>query len=429
MDDPALDRAPGGELRLPAEVREQLGLGDTEAVRALDVGVRTILLERTGGATSSALPWDRDLVLITDVRSFPLADILGLVHSAGKSGFLFFTHRDHAKSVYLHRGEVVFAASNVKFDRIGECLLRSGVITLEQLREAERRHTPPERFGKVLVERGALTPRELWHAVKDQVEEIVRSLFAYTSGMVYFWEGEVQPDNVVRLSLPTRRLVSEGIQRRDELVRFVEMLRDPTIRLAPVKGSDANLAGSEREVFEALESEPTFASVRRRAGLDPLSAARTIQLLRLVGAVKLARIRDAGDYLGEADLRNAHEDRLRECVADYVKLLSELVAPLIAVESREGVTRRLSRVVASAAERSPELLEGLRLSSAGTLDPEDLFERALRVESDHLAHLHTAMGELVAYLEFELKNHPRISEPDHFLAAVDELRAKIEESA
>ena len=63
------------------------------------------------------------------------------------------------------------------------------------------------------VERGFLTPRELWTGVKYQVEEIVRSLFSYPAGELLFWEGEIQPDNVVRLSLDTSRLISEGLDR------------------------------------------------------------------------------------------------------------------------------------------------------------------------------------------------------------------------
>jgi hypothetical protein len=39
-----------------------------------------------------------------------------------------------------------FAASNQRVDRLGECLLRAGVLTLEQLRD-ERRFSP-ERFSK-----------------------------------------------------------------------------------------------------------------------------------------------------------------------------------------------------------------------------------------------------------------------------------------
>ena len=36
-----------------------------------------------------------------------------------------------------------------------------------------------------------------------------------------------------------------------------------------------------------------------------------------------------------------------------------------------------------------------------------------------------ALGEVISYLEFELRNNPRISDPDAFIDAVDELRAKI----
>ena len=35
------------------------------------------------------------------------------------------------------------------------------------------------------------------------------------------------------------------------------------------------------------------------------------------------------------------------------------------------------------------------------------------------------LGELVAYLEFEIMNHPGISEPDSVLQGVAELRARL----
>jgi hypothetical protein len=426
MSEPVEGVGPRGELRLPAEILAQLGLRPDECLRRLDVGVRTVLLERTHEHAATALPWDRELVMTANVRSFPLADVLGLVHAAGKSGFLYFTHGDHAKAVYLHRGEVVFASSNLKVDRLGECLLRAGVITLEQLREAERLHNPPARFGLVFVERGILTPRELWHGVKYQVEEIVRSLFAYTGGTVYFWEGEVQPDNVVRLSLPTRRLVAEGVQRRDELLRFLALLEDPRVELTPMPGADANLASTERDVLEALREEPRFSSICRRVGIDPLSAARTVQLLRLVGALRIARAHEGGGYVGEGDLRSAAEDSLRRLVSDHVKLLAELVAPIVAVEGAQAVGRRLGRVLHEIGERHPDLLAGVRLGAHCTLDPEELTRRTLRLPGDRRREVAAALGELVSYLEFELRHHPRITDPEPFLVELAELRATID---
>src|SRR5262245_46038188 len=272
------------ELHFSAEQRDWLGIGEHETLRVLATGSRTILLERTGGPAADALPWDRDLVLSSDVRAFSLADVLHLLHASAKSGFLFFEHRDHSKAVYIHRGEVVFAASNQQVDRLGEVLLRVGVITPEQFREAKDAYTPTAKFGRILVERGFRSPRELWAGVRAQVEEIVRSLFSYGAGQVLFWEGEVRPDNVVRLSLPTRKLIAEGLRRRDELIKFLAWLEDPRVKLEAVPGFE--LAGTERSVFTAIASGAGFAETCRRARVEPLSGARTIQLLRLLGAVR-----------------------------------------------------------------------------------------------------------------------------------------------
>jgi hypothetical protein len=421
----AADYPAGGfnpPIHLSEELRRQLGIQEDESIRLIHSGGRILVLERAGGDPSSAVPWDRDLVLSADVRAFPLADVLAMLHDAGKSGFLCFGEGELQKSVYLHRGEVVFATSNQTVDRLGECLLRAGIVELEQLCEAERCWTPPTRFGKVLVERGFLTPRELWNGVKHQVEEIVRSLFSHTAGCLHFWEGLVQPDNVVRLSLPTRRLIAEGLELRDRLLRFVATLEDPRTRLVKVEGYQVReCAGNEREVLESVASEPGFAGICRRAGLDPLSCARTIQLLCLMDALKVER----AEADASADSRTQDEQAVRTCVRNHVKLLTELTAPLVAVEGIDQVEQRLSAVIEEIAGRFPELLGDLRVGKGGLLDPDEIASRALRLVGDRERAVSSALGELVAYVEFELKNSPHIEEPDRFLDAVEDLRAQL----
>jgi hypothetical protein len=348
------------ELQFSEEQRRWLGIDANESLRVLATGSRTILLERTGGPSSTALPWDRDLVLSSDVRAFSLADVLHLLHASAKSGFLFFEHRDHAKSIYMHRGEVVFAASNQQVDRLGEVLLRVGVISPEQFREAKQAYTPTAKFGRILVERGFLSPRELWAGVKAQIEEIVRSLFSYGAGQVLFWEGEVRPDNVVRLSLPTRKLIAEGLRRRDELLKFLAWLEDPRVKLEALPGFD--LAGSERAVFSAIAAGGGFAAICRRACVDPLSGARTLQLLRLLGAVKATREDEPeGDAPRGTAIGRGAPARVCRCTR----------AALRAVRSdRRGRGRREAaraagegggrggRAVSGAPDRSPRRLRG-----------------------------------------------------------------------
>lgn len=359
------------------------------------------------------------LAIAADVRHVAIGDLLGLVHRAELSGLLLFGHRDHAKSVYVHRGEVVFAASNLAGDRIGESLVRSGALSLDALRLAERSFAPGQRFGKVLVELGHVTPRELWHGVKFQVEEIVRSLFSYTNGSVYFFAGEVKPDNVVRLSLPTERLVSDGKEHREELRAFVETLLEPEMDLVRVPGAGENLEGLDRLIYQSLEDETRFESLLESVDVEPWAAARTIQMLRGVGAVRLepksaAPPREPGE-----------EEQLRSSVTAHLKLMTELAAPIVALEGVAPLRERFAAVVEEVSHRYPAILRGVPVLDSGTLDPAALLKRVLAIAGDREEPVRVALGELVSYLEFELKNHPEILDAHPYLAAVEGLRAEI----
>lgn len=415
----------GVEPLLTPEQRDWLGLDASESVRVLASSSRTIVLERARG-DSAALPWDRDLVLTADVCAFPIADLLHLVHASAKSGFLFFENGSHEKAVYLHCGEVVFASSNQVVDRLGECLLRSGVITLEQHREAKRAYTPRTQLGKILVERGFLSPRDLWNGVKAQIEEIVRSLFSYGAGTLHFWEGTVRPDNVVRLSLPTKRLIAEGLRRRDELLKLLAWIESPRVRIRPKADCALDLGGTERVVFESLSSTESFDEICRSVGLDPLSGARVVNHLRLSGAVVVTEPNEDEPARGSKDPRTGgSQDPVRECVRLHLAVLGELAAPIVAVEGPEGLRLRLSRVIEDGASRFPELFAALEVGPGGVFDPEVVVERALRFPGDREREVARAFGELISYLEFELVNHPKIPEPEIFLEDIDPLRARL----
>jgi hypothetical protein len=403
---------------VPAELSKRLGFGDQPTtVRALASGPRTVLLERLDG-DGGAVPWDRDLVLCADVRAFSLADVMQLVHASGKSGFLLFEHAGCAKCVYLHAGEVVFASSNQNIDRLGESLVRAGVISNEDFRSASAAYRPPGQFGRFLVERGVLSPRELWDGVKRQVEEIVRSLFAFGTGQVLFWEGEVRPDNVVRLALPTGRLIEEGLEHRDELLSFLAQLEDNRVRLEAVDGALAQLDGTAAAIVAAAGRVGTFPAVCQSVGIDPLSGARTVALLDQMGALRVVRGAAVADAPGA-------EAALRECVRSHVRLLAELTAPVVAMEGAEPVRQRLVEVAREAAARHPQLLAGLEFGPGGALDPEVVIERALCFPGDREREVRSALGELVSYTEFELLNHPKVKNPEEFLEALEPLRAEL----
>jgi hypothetical protein len=303
--------------------------------------------------------------------------------------------------------------------------VRSGAITPDQFAEAIKAYTSSSQFGKILVERGFLTSRELWGGVKLQVEEIVRSLFSYGAGSVLFWEGEVRPDNVVRLSLPTRRLIAQGLKRRDDLLRFVALLETPRVRVAAARDAPQQLGETERAMLDAIRVGGTFQEQCRRAGVEPLCGARTIQQFRAIGAATVTREEDSTAAAREGDVARSDEEAVRECVRLHIKLLAEFTAPIVAVEGAVGIRDRIQRIADDAAERYPELLSDLVVGQGGSLDPDVLINRALAYPGEREREVRLALGELVSYLEFELMNHPNIDRPDEFLEGVADLRSQL----
>ncbi len=421
------DREGGGRreggLPLDAELRAALGVEPDERVWLRARGARTILLERRRSGETE-LPADRELALCVDVRAFPLPDVFAWIRTAGKSGLLLFTHEDHAKSVWMHRGELVFAASNQRIDRLGHSLVRAGTITLEQLRDVERGFRRGERFGKALVERGLLTPRELWTGLQQQVEEIVRSLFSYPAGLAYFWDGEVQPDNVVRLHLSTQQLVAEGVRWREELRRFVAALSDPRVRIEAVAARRDSTSGIERLLVDALAEESAFVPVSRRVGLDEPTAARMLQLLHRAGAVRIRRAQDDPDCTQRVRRREPAAS-LRQYVEESVRLLAALMAPIVAAEGEAAPRERFGKAIEEVATRYPGLLAGVVPGAGAALDPEILVARALDMPDASTQDVHDALAALVDYVEFELKNHPSVALADEVLQAVAPLRARL----
>jgi hypothetical protein len=112
-------------------------------------------------------------------------------------------------------------------------------------------------------------------------------------------------------------------------------------------------------------------------------------------------------------------------VSLHCKLIFELTAPLVAVDGPQAVAERINRIVAESVARGRKLFAGVELDARAGLDPSKVEYRALRLPGDRIREVDEALGEIVAYLEFELRNHPRIPDGTPYLEAVDALRAML----
>src|SRR5919112_3325371 len=99
------------------------------------------------------------------LRELGIHDVFQLLDLSRKTGALRVTSelRDNEGTVFFDQGKVVFATVRSNPHPLGTLLLRSGKITESELERARAAQLDrgARRLGEVLVELGAITPREL----------------------------------------------------------------------------------------------------------------------------------------------------------------------------------------------------------------------------------------------------------------------------
>ncbi|NRA43377.1 MAG: hypothetical protein HRU09_00300 [Oligoflexales bacterium] len=100
------------------------------------------------------------------------------------------------KRIFMVQGEIVFARSNLVDDRLGEVIYRDGDLSLEELTSTTAQVSRERKFGQVLVLTGLFDHLKLWHSLKAQVEQIVRSIFMESFISVGFYPNHLPTSEV-----------------------------------------------------------------------------------------------------------------------------------------------------------------------------------------------------------------------------------------
>jgi hypothetical protein len=164
------------------------------------------------------------------LEGISVPDLLWRISRRGKTGVLSVSYDDTTKRVYIQDGKIIFATSSDPDDRLGECLLRDDIITLDQLQRAASRYRPGKRLGTVLVEIAAITPQDLVNGVVSQVKDIALSLFPLEEGTYRFEEGDLPTQEVITVGMNTEELLLQGIRQVRSFSRVRRSVGPPRTR-------------------------------------------------------------------------------------------------------------------------------------------------------------------------------------------------------
>jgi hypothetical protein len=235
------------------------------------------------------------------LREVTLPEVLYTVHRFRVAGAVEAAHGSVVKTVVLQDGQVVHAGSNDRGDSLGEYLKRIGKLDeYDHGRVAHARLSGQKRFGVLLIELGILTPREVYEAIQAHIEEIVWSLFNWRDGDIVFNVGAYGEPQRVRIQLPLRRVIFEGIRQAPEAKPLVERLgKRSTVFESCFQWEDLIEIGLDSDAYRLLSEVDGKKSLYELCSHGPLSPAENAKLLYAFQVLHLVRRQTLEDSSSE----------------------------------------------------------------------------------------------------------------------------------
>jgi tetratricopeptide (TPR) repeat protein len=234
-------------------------------------------------------------VYFTNLATTPISETLRLLATERRSGDIHVRSGKLAKTAFFDHGRIVFAASNLRKDRLGESLIALGRISDAEFREAQAlmKKARHRRFGEALIQAGVMDKSELGTSVARQVRRIVLSLFDLGEGVASFEERDctIPLDYMVSVSVP--KLLFDGIRsmKNEDLIRAGLGNMDRYVSLAsvsPFPFDPEDCTDEERDILEQARRRVTLRRLAWAPGGLTLSRLRAAYALFSSGVLQPA---------------------------------------------------------------------------------------------------------------------------------------------
>jgi tetratricopeptide (TPR) repeat protein len=223
------------------------------------------------------------------LKEASLPDVLQLLAMGKKTGCLSVTHRSNFGYLYFDKGRISYASIVNRRDRLGDLLVKNGIITPEQLQAAisaqERRRD--RRLGELLMDMGYLSHEALARHIRDQIEEAVYFLFTWNQGTFNF-EPDVEPDEKEFLvSINPESLLLEGARRVDEWTLVEKKIPSFDIVFEidrpKLMRSEVELTEDQRQLLELVDGRRDVQQIVDVSGLVEFEVGKLLYGLMTAG--------------------------------------------------------------------------------------------------------------------------------------------------
>src|SRR6476619_7602723 len=346
-------------------------------------------------------------ILEGDLSRIQLPDVLSFLSMIRGTRKLVLERERMECSIYWKDGEIVFASSNSPEHSLGMFLLRNGKITQQQYDESKRRVTATTRHGKLLVQMGAISPKDLWWGVKNQALEIIYSLFSWKDGSFIFGDtaDELVNERIV-LSINTPTVIMEGIRRLDESAMIREKITSLDMVFIKVQGAVPDFGSldmSEHEValYNTLDGKR---SIRALIGGSEMTEFEVTRILfQLLSARLIEVVADTRAFRPVfLDVEDSPE--LLRVISTYNDMFGRLYAALLNAVGEEPARDIVTTAMQNA--ESDELWSGVFFDQYGRFDENMLIANISELPFERRkAVLDEGLNTLLSVQLFEVSQH------------------------
>jgi hypothetical protein len=325
------------------------------------------------------------------VHRMTVVEIINLVMSSNWRGELHLVGALGRRVLSVDQGALKHARTEFEPERLGELLVRAGLLERAQLAPLLAQKRADQRFGELLIAQKLIDQAVLFKQLQQQAETIFYASLLEERGMYWFVapnDDAPAPSAVVHL--PIQGLLMEGVQRIDEMGLYRERIPHNrfypmAVPSAPAPKADA-LEASALEILKLCDGSRNLDDLARARSSGEFAIVKAVYSLLRAGQVQLRR----GPRLDPPTAQRL--------VRDFNEMVRDIFMAVATYGRMDATRRAVSSWLASSAHAS---VLGAEVDIDGTLDARSVIALLERGGNDDpMQALHQALHELAAYALF-----------------------------
>jgi hypothetical protein len=208
-----------------------------------------------------------------DFEGLTLASIFQLLCNDQKTGVLTVTCDKQESKVFFEQGTIVYATASLKEARLGYLMRNDGVISAQQLQKCLALAKEKDmHLGKILVDKGYISPDTFKNYNTKQVETILYNLLFWKHGRFEYKDIKLNLKGMIVTQLNPMKLILEASRRIDELSVLKEFIPNDNL-VFQMSGKVQNkgeikLNANEWRILSLVDGTRTVSQIIKQSTYD-----------------------------------------------------------------------------------------------------------------------------------------------------------------